>query len=157
MSIVRLLEFLWLLALSIAGGIFYFSPHLHPNWNKGWKIGMIILVFAVAISEILTKGLTGKGYEDRIAEAAANQFCLLMPKISACVRRSASASPENGERPMPGPTGDHKDVPPTTIPITPPATPPAPRSTVSPDAKTSNTKKQQTADCFRFNGTTFCE
>jgi tetratricopeptide (TPR) repeat protein len=87
LTLSRFIEFFVLFAASV-GAIFYFSPQFNPRWRPFLKYAMVALVIVVALSELLVKDLTGKGWEDRVAHLVGEAFCTVIPQFSSCYDRA---------------------------------------------------------------------
>jgi len=85
---LRFIEFFSFFAASVAGAIFYFSPQLNPRWRPALKYLMSALVMVVAVSELLVRDLTGKGWEDRAAHLAGYAFCTVFSQYPRCYDRT---------------------------------------------------------------------
>jgi tetratricopeptide (TPR) repeat protein len=86
----RFIEFFALFAAFVAGAFLFCAPQFNPRWRPALKYVMVALVVVVALSQLLVKDLTGKGWEDRAAHLAGEAFCAVIPQFPRCYDRTVA-------------------------------------------------------------------
>lgn len=76
-------EFVMLL-LATLGALLYFDPRLRDTWSPSMRYLMIALVALLAASQLLLKGMTGKGIDDRVGNQVAEWVCSIAVVSSRC-------------------------------------------------------------------------
>lgn len=77
-------EFFVLLLSAAAAAVFFFDPRLKASWSTGTRAAMIGIVALFALSQMLLKGVTGKGIDDRAADIVANAVCRIAVVSDRC-------------------------------------------------------------------------